>query len=152
MVDIVGTNFNLIKMKRLILILSVIFQIGILNANADSIQTRTEHASKVHELKGKITYYGDKYKKTRRTANGDRFNKEAYTAPHKTLPFGTIVRVTNKRNGKSVVVRINDRGPFGPGRIIDVTPKAARDLDMIKAGVVPCELEILYMPETKQRT
>jgi rare lipoprotein A len=63
-----------------------------------------------------------------RTANGERSSPEALTAAHRTLPFGTRVRVTNRNNGRSVVVRINDRGPFVRGRIIDVTPAAARAL------------------------
>jgi rare lipoprotein A len=63
-----------------------------------------------------------------RTANGERASAGALTAAHKTLPFGTLVRVTNRSSGRSVVVRINDRGPFVRGRIIDVTPAAARAL------------------------
>ena len=143
------------KNFKFILILMMVFNFGILYAKNDSIKTKQQQTTKIqtkgHELKGKATYYGDCYKETRRTANGDRFDKNAYTAAHKTLPFGTIVKVTNLRNGKSVTVRINDRGPFGPGRIIDVTPKAANDLDMIKAGVVPCKVEIISMPEPKNK-
>lgn len=124
-------------------------------AQADSTNKKTTELTiqakkRGHELIGKATYYGDRYKSTRRTANGEYFNKDAYTAAHKTLPFGTIVKVTNTRNNKSVNVRITDRGPFGKGRIIDVTPKAARELDMIRAGVVSVELEILSIPERKE--
>jgi rare lipoprotein A len=78
------------------------------------------------------------------TASGERFNKHAMTAAHRTLPMNTRVRVTNTRNGKSVVVRINDRGPFGSKRrIIDVSEGAARKLDMIEAGVVPVRVEVI---------
>jgi len=78
------------------------------------------------------------------TASGERFNKNAMTAAHRTLPIGTRVRVTSKRNGRSVEVRINDRGPFGNrGRIIDLSEAAAKRLDMIDAGVVPVRLEVL---------
>jgi len=66
------------------------------------------------------------YKSGRRTANGERFNPNGYTAAHRSLKFGTKVRVTNLRNGRSVIVRINDRGPFIRGRIIDLTYGAAR--------------------------
>ncbi len=66
------------------------------------------------------------YSSGRRTADGERVNPGALTAAHRTLPFGTLVRVTNDRTGRSVVVRINDRGPFVRGRIIDLTPAAAR--------------------------
>ena len=65
------------------------------------------------------------------------------TAAHRTLPLGTRVRVTNTRNGRSVEVRINDRGPYGRGRIIDVSEAAARQLGMIDAGVVPVTIEVL---------
>mgnify|MGYP002525865833 CR=1 FL=1 len=120
-------------------------------AQSDSIQpghTRpTQKQINSHQLTGKATYYGH-YRTTRKTASGETFRDEAYAAAHKTLPFGTVVKVTNKKNGKSVTVRINDRGPYGPGRVIDVTPKAAMELDMISSGVVPCEVEIISMPQS----
>jgi rare lipoprotein A len=74
-------------------------------------------------------------------ACGGRFNPEAMTAAHKILPCGTKVKVTNKRNGRSVVVTINDRGPYVAGRIIDLSRAAARTIDMTGAGVVPVSLE-----------
>jgi len=73
-----------------------------------------------------------------RTASGERANPSGFTAAHRTLPFGTQVRVTNRRNGQSVVVRINDRGPFVRGRVIDVTPAAARALGF--SGLAPVSL------------
>ena len=69
-----------------------------------------------------------------RTASGELSGPNGLTAAHRTLPFGTMVRVTNVRNGRTVVVRINDRGPYGRGRIIDLSRAAARELDMIGAG------------------
>jgi rare lipoprotein A len=83
------------------------------------------------------------YDEPQMTASGERFDKHKLTAAHRTLPFGTMVRVTNTRNGKSVVVRINDRGPYGPKRIIDLSYAAAQQLDMINAGVAPVTLEVL---------
>ena len=74
------------------------------------------------------------YALTSKTASGERMNPSAMTAAHRSLPFGTKVRVTNKRNGKSVVVRINDRGPFIKGRVIDVSKAAARELGFISRG------------------
>lgn len=74
-------------------------------------------------------------------ACGGRFNPEAMTAAHKTLPCGSKVRVTNKRNGKSVTVTINDRGPFIKGRIIDLSRAAARQIEMTGAGVAPVTVE-----------
>src|SRR5690606_30787888 len=79
---------------------------------------------------GKASYYAAKYN-GRRTASGEKFRNSKLTAAHKSLPFGTKVKVTNLRNGKSVKVRINDRGPFVPGRIIDLSKKAARRIDML---------------------
>ncbi len=79
-----------------------------------------------------------------KTSSGERFAAEKLTAAHRTLPFGTLVRVTNLRNGRSVIVRINDRGPFGKGRIIDVSPAAARRLQfsgltLVTLDVVPAQ-------------
>jgi rare lipoprotein A len=74
-----------------------------------------------------------------KTANGEHANPKGLTAAHKTLPFGTKVRVVNNRNGKSVVVRINDRGPFVRGRIIDLTPAGAQALGF--SGLAPVSLE-----------
>jgi rare lipoprotein A len=93
--------------------------------------------------RGMATFYGDE--QGTQTASGERFDKHKLTAAHRTLPLGTRVRVTNTKNGRSVEVRINDRGPFGGhGRIIDVSEAAARQLDMIAAGVVPVTLEVLH--------
>ena len=89
---------------------------------------------------GKASYYaGDFIGKE--TANGETFKKNKLTAAHKTLPFGTIVKVKNLTNGKTVKVRINDRGPFVKGRIIDLSWKAANRIDMLNTGVVPVELK-----------
>ena len=94
---------------------------------------------------GKATWYGGRFH-GRKTASGERFDKNAMTAAHRTLAFGTMVRVTNLRNGKQVTVRINDRGPYGKGRVIDLSEAAAKKLDMIRAGVVPVSIEILKQP------
>ena len=76
-----------------------------------------------------------------KTANGETFSPSKLTAAHRTLPFGTMVRVTNLRNGRTVMVRINDRGPFTKGRIIDVTPAAASELKF--SGLTPVTLEVV---------
>jgi|SRR5262249_54962879 len=78
--------------------------------------------------------------KAGRTASGERVHPTGMTAAHRSLPFGTRVKVTNRRNGKSVVVRINDRGPFVRGRIIDITPAAARSLGF--SGLAPVTIEV----------
>ncbi len=90
-------------------------------------------------LRGLASYYWQ----PQRVASGGWFNPNALTAAHKTLPFGTRVRVTNLRNGRSVVVRINDRGPYIRGRIIDLSRRAAQIVGMTKAGVVPVSVKIL---------
>jgi len=83
--------------------------------------------------RGIASWYGNPYH-GRRTANGERYDMEALTAAHKTLPFGTQVTVLNRDNGRRVKVRINDRGPFIRGRIIDLSRRAARELDMLGSG------------------
>ncbi len=88
---------------------------------------------------GKASYYADKFA-GRRTASGDIFRQQKMTAAHKTLPFGTRVKVKNLSTGKTIKVRINDRGPFVPGRIIDLSKKAARRLGIIEVGVQPVSI------------
>lgn len=82
---------------------------------------------------GKASYYHNKFQ-GRKMANGDPYRKGKLTAAHKTLPFGTKVKVTNQRNGKAVTVRINDRGPFVRGRVIDVSKAAAHALGFVSSG------------------
>jgi rare lipoprotein A len=95
------------------------------------------------ELEGLASYYAEPYH-GRRTANGEVFDTyKAMTAAHRTLPFNTLVLVTNKNNGESVEVRINDRGPFVDGRVIDLSLIAAQKIEMVRAGVVPVKLQIL---------
>ncbi len=93
-------------------------------------------------LRGLASWYGPGFN-GRKTASGERFNQNAMTAAHRSLPFGTKVRVTNRNNGRSVVVRINDRGPFIRGRVIDVSAAAARSLGMVSSGVAPVTVEVL---------
>jgi peptidoglycan lytic transglycosylase len=90
---------------------------------------------------GLASWYG-KTRKTKRTASGEKLDNKAMTAAHRSLPMNTIVRVTNLSNGASVVVRINDRGPFVAGRVIDVSPAAASGLGMKEAGIAPVRLEV----------
>ena len=90
----------------------------------------------------KASWYGPGFH-GRRTANGERFNQNDLTAAHRTLPFGTKVKVTNLRNGRSVVVRVNDRGPFSRGRVIDLSKAAARIIGVFQSGTAPVLLEIL---------
>jgi rare lipoprotein A len=88
---------------------------------------------------GLASFYGSDLQ----TASGERFNPRAMTAAHRTLPFGTKVRVTNVRSGRSVTVRINDRGPFVPGRVIDVSQAAAEELGIVGRGIAKVKLDVV---------
>jgi rare lipoprotein A len=102
-------------------------------------------ARKITET-GKGSYYADKFE-GRSTASGEKFDQGKMTAAHRTLPFGTKVKVTNVANGRSVTVTVNDRGPFAAGRIIDVSKKAANKLGMVNAGVA--NVKISYKRKKK---
>lgn len=91
---------------------------------------------------GEASYYGHELAGNR-TASGERFNPKALTAAHRTLPLGSKLRVTNKSNGKSVIVRINDRGPFVKHRLIDLSLAAAHQINMVRAGKAMVQLELL---------
>jgi len=97
--------------------------------------------SETHQT-GIASYYADKFE-GRSTSNGEIYSHQELTAAHRSLPFGTKVKVTNLGNGKSVVVRINDRGPFVDGRIIDLSKSAAEQIDMIRTGTAKVEIEII---------
>lgn len=94
------------------------------------------------EQTGKATYYAQKFA-GRSTASGEKFKPNKYTAAHRSLPFGTKVKVTNMANHKSVVVRINDRGPFTKDRIIDLSPIAAKKLQFIRQGVARVKIKVV---------
>jgi len=97
------------------------------------------HNSSGGSYSGKASYYWQ----PQRVASGGWFNPNAMTAAHKTLPFGTKVRVTNRNNGKSVVVTINDRGPYVAGRVIDLSRAAAQAISMTGSGVAPVNVAVL---------
>lgn len=101
---------------------------------------KAEMAAAGDAMEGKIAYYGRKFA-GRKTASGQRFNPNALTMAHRTLPFGTKVKVTNIKNNKSVVVRVNDRGPTSTDRIGDLSRAAAAKIGMIRSGVVEAKLE-----------
>lgn len=99
---------------------------------------------------GYASWYGGKFQ-GRQTANGETFDTNKLTAAHKTLPFDTIVEVTNLENGKSVQVRVNDRGPFVDGRIIDLSRAAAVEIGMMGAGIAPVKVHTISTPSDKER-
>jgi len=101
---------------------------------------QTHPAAKAHSSSDGLASF---YTEDEWTASGERFNTRAMTAAHPTLPFGTRLRVTNVTNGRSVVVRINDRGPFVPGRVVDLSESAAESLGMVERGVIKVKLDVV---------
>ena len=97
---------------------------------------------------GLASWYGGKFQ-GRLTASGEVFDTNLFTAAHKSLPFGTVAKVTNLVNGLSTVVKINDRGPFVEGRIIDLSRAAAEKIDMIGTGTARVTVEVLSFPEDR---
>ena len=103
---------------------------------------------KGYKMHGISSWYGPNFH-GKRTSNGEIYNMYKRTAAHKTLPMDTIVKVTNRQNGKSTIVRINDRGPFVKGRIIDCSYKAGKELGLDKMGIAKVDLEVLSCPLKK---
>jgi rare lipoprotein A len=105
--------------------------------------SRIDHSGRKQE--GKASYYAD-YFTNRKMANGRRFNPNADVAASKTLPLGTTARVTNLQNGKSMLVKVEDRGPFVDGRVVDLAPKVADQLDIRKQGIAPVIVAPVAVP------
>src|SRR5215470_11046104 len=101
----------------------------------------------VGETQSGLAAYYSRRLNGRRTASGERFNNGALTTAHQTLPFGTKVKVTNAKNNRSVVLRVNDRGPTQPGRIVDVSRAAAERLGIVRAGLTEVKLEVVEAPK-----
>jgi len=91
---------------------------------------------------GLASYYGTEFH-GRRTSNGETFDKDALTAAHRTYPFNTMLRITNLKNGMQIDVRVNDRGPVKPERIVDLTYGAAKEIDMVRDGLARVRVEVL---------
>jgi len=109
----------------------------------------TPAATSGDTMEGLAAYYSNRLN-GRKTASGQTFRQSALTAAHQTLPFGTQVKVTNKNNGRSIVVVINDRGPTQAGRVIDLSRAAAGKLGMLQAGLVPVKLEVVAAAPAKK--
>ncbi|MDF2437400.1 MAG: RlpA-like protein precursor [Bacteroidota bacterium] len=121
---------RILKAKQLILFITLYISSINLYSQQDSVAA------------GKASYYAHKFE-GRKTASGEKFSNKKLTAAHKTLPFGTRVKVTNKRNDKSVIVTINDRLPKKSKRLIDLSQAAAKELDLIRAGITTVQLYVL---------
>ncbi len=117
---------------------------------AERAQPGQHKAQKAHPQRGKASYYGSEFN-GRRMANGARFNPNGNNAAHKTLPLGTTAKVTNLENGRTAEVKIEDRGPYVGGRVIDVSPRTAEHLDMKKGGVAPVVVEPVQVPDRDER-
>lgn len=122
------TRTHTLKINKLFFILFLVLSIGFTSCAPTKIE------------QGEASYYHNKFR-GKKTASGQKFRQYKRTAAHKTLPLGTKVKVTNLQNGKTVRVTINDRGPFVEGRIIDLTRKAARKIDMLQDGVAPVKIK-----------
>ncbi|MDO9361724.1 MAG: septal ring lytic transglycosylase RlpA family protein [Sphingopyxis sp.] len=128
--------FSAVLMPLLLTVSAAAQNAEILNDNVVEADEETEIGT------GMASYYGDELAGNR-TASGERFNPAQLTAAHRSLPFGSMVRVTNTSNGDSVIVRINDRGPFSHGRVIDVSHAAAREIGMHRSGTARVKLALL---------
>lgn len=107
-----------------------------------SLTEKYKNTPRKHLQSGVASYYADKFN-GHRTANGERFDNTAMTAAHPSLPFGTLIEVTNMRNGKKVVVRVNDRGPYTHARVLDLSRNAARQLGMHNTGTAKVKVAVL---------
>lgn len=116
--------------------------IFLLQVSCSSIKTKSQRDLVGFTEVGQASYYAMKYQ-FKKTASGEKFNQHAKTAAHKKLPFGTKIKVTNVNNGKSVVVKINDRGPFIKGRIIDLSKSAFKQIGDIDKGVINVRIEVI---------
>ena len=105
-------------------------------------------SDEVYPQYGYASWYG-KSLHGKKTASGERFDQHSFTGAHRSLPFGTLVRVKNLKNGKEVVITVNDRGPFIRGRIIDISRAAASSIGILRLGVTRVRVEIISMPDGK---
>lgn len=123
--------------QRLLLVLLSMVVVG-----CSSLQPRTPEEWIGYTDTGEASYYANKHQQ-RKTASGELYRHELKTAAHKELPFGSKVKVTNVNNGKSVVVRVNDRGPFVRGRIIDLSKSAFSSIGNTAAGIIEVKIEVI---------
>lgn len=132
---------SLIKPLLIALIAATLLSGCFKNPNYSS--QSTHHHYRVNDQeKGLASWYGKRFNH-KRTSSGERFNMNGYTAAHKYLPLQSKIEVTNLRNGRSVVVRINDRGPFVPHRIVDLSYGAAKKIGMLGHGTIPVQIKVI---------
>jgi rare lipoprotein A (peptidoglycan hydrolase) len=143
------------KFKFIIVLAWLIISCGSNVAYGDYVDSDKMSRKEIESIKnhpkvqiGIASYYGKKYHK-KKTANGEIFNMNKVSAAHKTYPLGTVVRVTNLQNGRKLKVRINDRGPFVEGRILDLSFKAAKKLGFVSQGTTKVKIEVLKFGDNK---
>ena len=125
------------------LLIPMLLTVSAAAQGAEASDEAAVEAPDVTEIDGGMaSYYGDELAGNR-TASGERFDPDQLTGAHRSRPFGSMVRVTNVSNGDSVVVRINDRGPFSRGRVIDISHAAAREIGMHRSGTARVKLALL---------
>jgi rare lipoprotein A len=95
-----------------------------------------------HSFSGMASYYGNEFQ-GRKTASGERYDRSEFSAAHRSLPFGTMLKIRNKANDRTVIVRVNDRGPFKETRILDLSLAAAQELDLVKSGTANIEATVV---------
>lgn len=127
------------RKQHLLLLLILLLPLQLTVAPLDQSYNRVGYTQR-----GEASYYADQFH-GRKTANGEKFDMNELTAAHPRIRFNTLLRVTNTRNGKSVIVRINDRGPYVGDRIIDLSKAAAAKIDMVRSGVAPVQLEVIHV-------
>ncbi len=127
----------ILLLKKLFWILSVTTLVGCSNGQHNDGPSNSNNLKQI----GIASYYADKYQ-SQQTASGELFDQNKATAAHKTLAFGTIVKVTNLKNNQSVVVKVNDRGPFVKGRIIDLSKSAFNTIGNLNIGLVEVSVEV----------
>ena len=128
--------------RPLLLLTMALLGLASCRSSRDAAPGRGHVVARGTAQKGLGSYYASKFN-GRATASGSTYRPEGMTAAHNTLPFGTLIRVTNTRNGRSVEVTVTDRGPHTRGYIVDVSHRAAVQLDIIEAGVVPVEVAVV---------
>jgi rare lipoprotein A (peptidoglycan hydrolase) len=161
---IIQNRFSLLMFMSVVASSCSLFQGGHGSTSGDSIEKsrdskpvqvrapsdldKTDHLKKpekknIKSFQGQASYYKSGTGLSTLTASGEKFDDTLLTAAHRDLPFGTFVRVVNLKNNKFVEVRINDRGPFSPERLIDITLAAAKKIEMLDQGIIPVRIEIL---------
>src|SRR3989475_7835798 len=142
-VPLLANDNNYGQSRRLSFLICAVIVLSACGHKRVQVSTPQPGSVSAKDLQGLASYYAEPYH-GRRTASGEIFDTyQGMTAAHRTLPFNTLVRVTNKTNGREVDVRINDRGPWVEGRVIDLSVRAARQIDLVRPGVAPVKLKVL---------